>query len=110
MGDEASGSVVAVSGGAGLKYSASPHSWTEEVSFSTSKKVGFDDFHGTRVKYTNAGLVLGVGYSRAYLTFYGMEPDAASLHVGGWSTGLQVSLDTSRGPIGSRHGSRRLRY
>ena len=26
-----------------------------------------------------------------------MGPDAASLHVGGWSTGLQASLDTSKG-------------
>jgi hypothetical protein len=96
-GDEASGSVAAVAGGVGLKYSASPYSWTEEASFSTFKEVGFDDFHGTRVRYTSAGLVLGVGYNRSYLTFYGMGPDAASLHVGGWSTGVQVSLDTSEG-------------
>ncbi len=97
MGDEAAGSVAAVSGGVGLKYSASPYSWSEEASFSTAKEVGFHDFHGTRVRYTSAGLVAGVGYSRSYLTFYGMGPDAASLHVGGWSTGLQVSLDTSEG-------------
>lgn len=96
-GDEASGSVVAVAGGVGLKYSASPYSWTEEASFSTAKEVGFEDFHGTRVRYTNAGLVIGVGYTRSYLTFYGMGPDAASLYVGGWSTGLQASLDTSEG-------------
>ena len=97
MSDRAEGSVAAVAGGAGLKYSASPYSWTEEASFSTAKEVGFDDFHGTRVRYTTAGLVVGVGYSRAYLTFYGMGPDAASLHVGGWSTGLQISLDLAEG-------------
>ena len=96
-GDEAAGSVVAIAGGVGLKYSFSPYSWTEEASFSTAKEVGFHDFHGTRVRYTTAGLVVGVGYSRAYLTFYGMGPDAASLHVGGWSTGVQISLDTSEG-------------
>jgi hypothetical protein len=96
-GDEASGSVAAVAGGASLKYSASPYSWTEEASFSTSKEVGFDNFHGTRVRYTSAGLVVGIGYSRSYLTFWGMGPDAASLQVGGWSTGLQVSLDIAEG-------------
>ena len=96
-GDEASGSVAAFSGGVGAKYSASPYSWTDEASFSTGREVGFHDFHGTRVRYTSAGLVVGVGYVRAYLTFYGMGPDAASLHVGGWSTGLQASLDTSEG-------------
>src|SRR5262249_46511563 len=58
-GDEAAGSVVAVAGGVGLKYSASPYSWTEEASFYTPKEVGFNDFHGTRVRYTNAGLVVG---------------------------------------------------
>jgi len=96
-GDEAAGSVVAFAGGVGAKYSFSPYSWTEEASFSTAKEVGFNDFHGTRVRYTSAGLVVGVGYTRAYLTFYGMGPDAASLHVGGWSTGAQISLDTSEG-------------
>jgi len=96
-GDEASGSVAAVAGGVGAKYSASPYSWTDEASFSTGREVGFHDFHGTRVRYTSAGLVVGIGYVRAYLTFYGMGPDAASLHVGGWSTGLQASLDTSEG-------------
>jgi hypothetical protein len=97
MGDEASGSVAAVSGGVGAKYSYSPYSWTDEASFSTNREVGFGDFHGTRVRYTTAGLVIGIGYSRAYLTFYGMGPDAASLHVGGWSTGAQVSLDVAEG-------------
>lgn len=97
MGDKAEGSVAAISGGVGLKYSYSPYSWTEEASFYTGKEVGFEDFHGTRVRYTNAGLVVGIGYSRSYLTFYGMGPDAASLYVGGWSTGAQVSLDTSEG-------------
>jgi hypothetical protein len=96
-GDEASGSVAAVAGGVGLKYSASPYSWTEEASFYIDKEVGFHDFHGKRVRYTSAGLVVGAGYSRAYITFYNMGPGAASLHVGGWSTGLQVSLDTSEG-------------
>lgn len=98
-GDEASGSVVAVAGGVGLKYSASPYSWTEEASFSTRKEVGFDDFHGTRVRYTNVGLVVGVGYSRSWLTFYGMGPDAASLQVGGWQTGAQADLSTSEGVL-----------
>jgi hypothetical protein len=97
LGDEAAGSVAAVSGGVGAKYSYSPYSWTEEASFYTDRKVGFEDFHGTRVRYTSAGLVLGVGYSRSYLTFYGMGRDAASLHVGGWSTGAQISMDTSEG-------------
>src|SRR4051812_5438445 len=96
-GDEASGSVVAISGGIGAKYSYSPYSWTEEASFSTNREVGFGDFHGTRVRYTNAGLVIGVGYSRAWLTFYGMGQDTASLQVGGWQTGVQVSADFSEG-------------
>jgi hypothetical protein len=96
-GDEGSGSVVAVSGGLGLKYSASPYSWTEEASFSTPNEVGFDDFHGTRVRYTSAGLMVGVGYARSYITFYGMGRDAASLHVGGWGTGVQLSADLAEG-------------
>jgi hypothetical protein len=96
-GDEATGSVAMAGGGAGLKYSFSPYSWTEEASFITYKEVGFDDFHGVRVRYTNAGLVVGIGYSRSYLTFYGMGPDAASLQVGGWQTGAQASLDISEG-------------
>lgn len=96
-GDEAKGSVAAFAGGLGLKYSGSPYSWSDEVSFSTSSEVGFEDFHGTRVRYTNAGLVVGVGYTRAYLTFYGMGPDAASLQVGGWSAGFQVAADVAEG-------------
>jgi hypothetical protein len=96
-GDVAEGSVAAVAGGVGAKYSASPYSWTEEASFATPREMSFSDFHGCRVRYTTAGLVVGVGYSRAYLTFYGMGPDAESLHVGGWTTGLQVSLDFSEG-------------
>ena len=96
-GDEASGSVGTVGGGVGLKYSYSPYSWTEEASFITYKEVGFDDFHGVRVRYTNAGLVIGIGYSRSYLTFWGMGRDAASLQVGGWQTGAQASLDISEG-------------
>jgi hypothetical protein len=96
-GDEAMGSVVAVAGGVGAKYSASPYSWTEQASFSTKREVGFEDFHGVHVRYTTAGLVIGIGYSRAYLTFYGMGPDAASLHVGGWTTGVQVSMDVAAG-------------
>jgi hypothetical protein len=97
VGDEAAGSVVAVSGGVGGKYSFSPYSWSNEASFMTDREVGFGDFHGKHVRYTSAGLVLGIGYSRAYLTFYDMGRDAQSLMVGGWSTGLQVSLDTSEG-------------
>jgi len=97
LGDEAQGSVAAVAGGVGAKYSFSPYSWTDEASFMTNREVGFEDFHGTTVRYTTAGLVIGIGYSRAYLTFYGMGPDAASLHVGGWSTGVQVSMDLAEG-------------
>jgi hypothetical protein len=96
-GDEAEGSVAAISGGVGAKYSLSPYSWTEEASFMTNRQVGFEDFHGVHVRYTTAGLILGVGYTRAYLTFYGMGPDAASLHVGGWGTGFQVSMDLGTG-------------
>jgi hypothetical protein len=96
-GDEASGSIATAGGGVSLKYNFSPYSWTEEASFTTDKEVGFDDFHGTRVRFTNAGLVVGVGYSRSYLTFWGMGRDAASLQVGGWQTGLQASLDISEG-------------
>jgi hypothetical protein len=96
-GDEASGSIATAGCGASLKYSFSPYSWTEEASFTTDKDVGFDDFHGTRVRYTNAGLVVGIGYSRSWLTFWGMGRDAASLQVGGWQTGAQASLDLSEG-------------
>lgn len=96
-GDEAEGSVAAAGGGVGLKFGFSPYDWSEEASFSTSREVGFDDFHGTRVRYTNGGIALGIGYSRSYLTFYGMGPDAASLHVGGWQTGLEASLEISEG-------------
>ncbi len=96
-GDEASGSVVTAGGGVSIKYNFSPYSWTEEASFTTYKEVGFDDFHGVRVRYTNAGLVVGVGYSRSWLTFWGMGRDAASLQVGGWQTGLQASMDISEG-------------
>jgi hypothetical protein len=96
-GDEARGSVVAVSGGVGAKYSVSPYSWSNEVSFMTNREVGFSDFHGTRVRYTTAGLAIGVGYSKAYLTFWGMGSDAASLHVGGFTTGLQIGMDLAEG-------------
>jgi hypothetical protein len=96
-GDEASGSVVTAGGGVSIKYNFSPYSWTEEASFTTYKEVGFDDFHGVRVRYTNAGLVVGIGYSRSWLTFWGMGRDAASLQVGGWQTGLQASMDISEG-------------
>jgi hypothetical protein len=96
-GDEASGSIATAGCGVSLKYSYSPKSWTEEASFTTDKEVGFDDFHGTRVRFTNAGLVVGVGYSRSWLTFWGMGRDAASLQVGGWQTGAQASIDLSEG-------------
>lgn len=96
-GDEASGSVAAISGGVGLKYSASPYSWTEEASFSTPTEVGFEDFHGKRVRYTNAGIMVGIGYARSYITIYDMGPDAASLHVGGFGTGVQLDLSLAEG-------------
>jgi hypothetical protein len=97
MGDEAEGLVSAVGGGAGLKYGLSPYSWSNEAPFSTPSEVGFDAFHGRRVRYTSAGLAVGVGYARSYLTFYGMGPDAASLYVGGWETGLEASAAISEG-------------
>jgi hypothetical protein len=96
-GDEATGSVAAVAGGVGLKYSYSPYSWTEEASFSTPEEIGFERFHGVHVRYTTTGLVIGAGYTLAWLTFYGLGRDAASLQVGGWSTGAQLSMDFSEG-------------
>jgi hypothetical protein len=97
-GDEASGAVVTFSGGFGAKYSFStPYSWTEAVSFMTDREVGFEDFHGRTVRYTSANFVPLFGYSRAYLTFYGMGPEAASLFVGGWTTGLQLGADLAEG-------------
>lgn len=95
MGDEASGSVATVSGGFGLKYSFSPYDWTNEASFFVSGGAGFEDFHGCLVRFSNASVVVGFGYALSYLTFYGMGPDAKSLDVGGWQTGLSLSLDTS---------------
>ena len=97
LGDSAEGSVASAGGGLGLKYAFSAINWSDEASFYTSRDVGFGDFHGVRVRYTNAGLVIGIGYARSYLTFYGMGPDASSQHVGGWTTGLQASLDISEG-------------
>lgn len=97
MGDEAQGMVSALSGGAGLKVGYSPYSWSSPTSFMTDREVGFDDFHGVHVRYTSTGIVLGVGYSVSYLTFYGMGSDAASLSVGGWNAGFDVSASIADG-------------
>jgi hypothetical protein len=94
-GDEASGIVNTVSAGVGLKYSFSPYSWTDEASFHVPGGASFGDFNGRPIRFSNLSFVLGFGYARSYLTFYGMGQDAASLHVGGWQTGLSVSADLS---------------
>lgn len=94
-GDEASGTVNTVSAGVGLKYSFSPYSWTDEASFHVPGGASFEDYNGRPVRFSNLSFVVGIGYARSYLTFYGMGQDAASLHIGGWQTGLSVSADLS---------------
>src|SRR5262249_7879381 len=69
------------------------------TSFGTDEDVGFEDFHGCRVRYTSAGLSVGIGYSASYLTFYGLGSGAASIPVGGWNKGLDASASLNEGVL-----------
>ena len=93
----AEGRITAGGGGVGLKVTGSPVSWSDETSFMTDEDVGFEDFNGVHVRYTTIGVALGVGYSAAWLTFYGMGSGAASIYVGGWNAGLDASAALNSG-------------
>jgi len=96
---EAEGAIVTGGGGFGSPINVVVHSWSDEASFVTDRDVGFDDFHGCHVRYTSAGLTIGVGRSWSYLTFWGLGPGAASIPVGGWNAGFDIGATLNDGVL-----------
>lgn len=96
-GQEAEGAITTIGGGVGSPINIVVHSWSDESSFVTDRDVGFDDFHGCHVRYTNMGVTVGVGRSWSYLTFWGFGPLAASIPVGGWNAGFDIGPSLNDG-------------
>ena len=80
-----------------LIRAAASASFSDETRFSTNKEVGFEDFHGRRIRYTSAGIQFVIGGELSYITFSGMGDGAESISVGGVSLAADAGLSLSTG-------------
>lgn len=76
---------------------AASASFGPEASFSTNTEVGFNDFHGRRIRYSSGAIQLIVGYEWSYLSFSNMGDGAQSISVGGPSLSADAAASLSSG-------------
>lgn len=79
-----------------LRASASA-SFGDEASFSTDNEVGWNDFHGRRIRYTSASAQIVFGWEWSYISFSDMGSGAQSIPVGGGSIAADAGASMSTG-------------
>jgi hypothetical protein len=72
-------------------------SFSDETSMVTDRDVGFDDFHGRRIRFTSATIQVVGGVNWSYITFSDMGDGAASVPVGGLSLAADAGVSLSTG-------------